>query len=171
MRLFKTLKTFVTFLLRFLLQWRCWWGDEMARKRTGHPSSYVEAEKMKAPIPIGTALVFSWCTLTAVSIIHWGNIFWRLKIKVPAPLPTLLRVRIVFCWFKVYVDASPTCRRYVSFRVCDFFVQARKSHTIETNLKNITLSKFDLDFEVKILLLWWITLVLRLVLFCWINQV
>jgi len=33
---------------------------------------------------------------------------------------------------------------------CILLLQAKKSQTVETNLKNITLAKFDLDFEVSI---------------------
>ena len=32
-----------------------------------------------------------------------------------------------------------------------YLLQAKKSQTVETNLKNITLAKFDLDFEVSLL--------------------
>ena len=33
-----------------------------------------------------------------------------------------------------------------------YLLQAKKSQTVETNLKNITLAKFDLDFDVSIFL-------------------
>ena len=40
-----------------------------------------------------------------------------------------------------------SCVLYVVW--CMFLLQAKKSQTVETNLKNITLAKFDLDFEVS----------------------
>ena len=33
--------------------------------------------------------------------------------------------------------------------ITSVLLQAKKSQTVETNLKNITLAKFDLDFEVS----------------------